>query len=88
CNNCQTTSTPSWRRCPKGRILLCNACGLYQKLHGKSRPHYMAKDGTIKIQRTIPEHAPCVHCNTRNSPTWKKGPHGEAICHPCSTAMK
>ncbi|KAF9903553.1 hypothetical protein EC991_003719 [Linnemannia zychae] len=88
CNNCQTTSTPSWRRCPKGRILLCNACGLYQKLHGKSRPHYMAKDGTIKIQRTIPEHAPCVQCHTRNSPSWKKGPHGEAICHPCSTAIK
>ncbi|KAK3829582.1 MAG: hypothetical protein JOS17DRAFT_685927, partial [Linnemannia elongata] len=51
CNNCQTTTTPSWRRCPKGRILLCNACGLYQKLHGKSRPHYLAKDGTIKVQR-------------------------------------
>ncbi|KAF9121945.1 hypothetical protein BGW39_010143 [Mortierella sp. 14UC] len=88
CKNCQTTSTPSWRRCPKGRILLCNACGLYQKLHGKSRPHYTAKDGTIKIQRTIPEHAPCVQCHTRNSPSWKKGPHGEAICHPCSTTMK
>ncbi|KAF9421779.1 hypothetical protein BGZ94_008758, partial [Podila epigama] len=28
CNNCRTTSTPSWRRCPQGRILLCNACGL------------------------------------------------------------
>ncbi|KAF9919775.1 Transcription factor GATA-5 [Linnemannia zychae] len=88
CNNCQTTSTPSWRRCPKGRILLCNACGLYQKLHGKARPHYLAKDGTIKIQRTIPEHSPCSRCHTRTSPTWKKGPHGEAICHACSTAMR
>lgn len=28
CNNCKTTVTPSWRRCPQGRILLCNACGL------------------------------------------------------------
>ncbi|KAF8938347.1 Transcription factor GATA-5 [Haplosporangium gracile] len=88
CNNCQTTTTPSWRRCPKGRILLCNACGLYQKLHGKSRPHYLAKDGTIKVQRIVPEHAPCVQCHTRTSPTWKKGPKGEAICHACSTTMK
>ncbi|OAQ34663.1 hypothetical protein K457DRAFT_44247, partial [Linnemannia elongata AG-77] len=88
CNNCQTTTTPSWRRCPKGRILLCNACGLYQKLHGKSRPHYLAKDGTIKVQRIVPEHAPCVQCHTRTSPTWKKGPKGEAVCHACSTTMK
>lgn len=28
CHNCKTTVTPSWRRCPQGRILLCNACGL------------------------------------------------------------
>lgn len=28
CFNCLTRSTPSWRRCPEGRILLCNACGL------------------------------------------------------------
>lgn len=28
CDNCRTTTTPSWRRCPLGRILLCNACGL------------------------------------------------------------
>jgi len=28
CDNCRTTNTPSWRRCPRGRILLCNACGL------------------------------------------------------------
>ena len=28
CFNCHTRSTPSWRRCPEGRILLCNACGL------------------------------------------------------------
>ncbi|KAF9930306.1 hypothetical protein FBU30_000652 [Linnemannia zychae] len=28
CNNCKITVTPSWRRCPQGRLLLCNACGL------------------------------------------------------------
>ncbi|KAF9081803.1 Transcription factor GATA-5 [Mortierella sp. AD031] len=88
CNNCHTTSTPSWRRCPKGRILLCNACGLYQKLHGKARPHYMTKDGTIKIKRIAPEHPPCARCNVTTSPSWKKGPHGEAICNTCSLSMR
>lgn len=37
CDNCHTTQTPLWRRAQNGRPL-CNACGLFQKLHGKSRP--------------------------------------------------
>jgi hypothetical protein len=28
CSNCSSTVTPSWRRSPDGRSLLCNACGL------------------------------------------------------------
>lgn len=52
CSNCGATSTPSWRRCPAGKDLLCNACGLYQKLHGRPRPFRIADDGTIRVQRT------------------------------------
>lgn len=52
CANCGATSTPSWRRCPAGKDLLCNACGLYQKLHNKSRPFRVAEDGSIKVQRS------------------------------------
>lgn len=37
CKNCLTTKTPLWRRDENGYIL-CNACGLFLKLHGKSRP--------------------------------------------------
>lgn len=37
CTNCQTTNTPLWRRDPEGRPL-CNACGLFFKLHGVKRP--------------------------------------------------
>ena len=37
CNNCQTTYTPLWRKdCNTGEIL-CNACGIYLKTHGKPR---------------------------------------------------
>ncbi|RLV87060.1 GATA factor SREP [Meyerozyma sp. JA9] len=37
CNNCQTRTTPLWRRANNGD-LLCNACGLFYKLHGVLRP--------------------------------------------------
>ncbi|KAG9070252.1 hypothetical protein KI688_009587 [Linnemannia hyalina] len=84
CHNCKTTATPSWRRCPQGRILLCNACGLYQKLHGKARPFFRSKDGTIKIHRTLPEHDPCAFCKTTQTPVWRKGPDNLLICNGCS----
>ena len=37
CSNCSTTSTPLWRRSSNGEVL-CNACGLFYKLHGVIRP--------------------------------------------------
>eukprot|EP01137_Pigoraptor_chileana_P033762 Opistho-2@25141 len=37
CANCATTRTTLWRRDTKGR-LVCNACGLYSKMHKKDRP--------------------------------------------------
>ncbi|KAF9104501.1 hypothetical protein BGX27_010060 [Mortierella sp. AM989] len=37
CTNCKTTLTPLWRKDDAGDIL-CNACGLYFKLHHIHRP--------------------------------------------------
>ncbi|RLV93439.1 Nitrogen regulatory protein GLN3 [Spathaspora sp. JA1] len=37
CTNCQTKTTPLWRKANNGD-LLCNACGLFYKLHGVLRP--------------------------------------------------
>lgn len=37
CTNCHTNNTPLWRRNPQGHPL-CNACGLFYKLHGTMRP--------------------------------------------------
>lgn len=52
CANCGTSNTPSWRRCPEGKDLLCNACGLYAKLHGRPRPFKMSDDGSVKVVRS------------------------------------
>ncbi|KAL3228900.1 Protein GZF3 [Nakaseomyces bracarensis] len=46
CQNCSTSNTPLWRRDSEGTVL-CNACGLFLKLHGRSRPISLKTD-TIK----------------------------------------
>ncbi len=43
CYNCHTTTTPLWRRDPDGQSL-CNACGLFLKLHGVVRPLSLKTD--------------------------------------------
>lgn len=43
CQNCATKVTPLWRRGCDGEVL-CNACGLYFKLHGHTRPLTMKTD--------------------------------------------
>ncbi|CAI4210708.1 unnamed protein product [Parascedosporium putredinis] len=51
CQNCATTITPLWRRDESGHTI-CNACGLYYKLHGVHRPVTMKKP-TIKRRKRV-----------------------------------
>lgn len=55
CTNCGTQTTTIWRRNVKGEMV-CNACGLYFKLHGVDRPHTMRRD-TIHTRRRRPKAA-------------------------------
>ncbi|KAI9140671.1 hypothetical protein BKA69DRAFT_1175653 [Paraphysoderma sedebokerense] len=50
CSNCNTTTTPLWRRNAEGQPL-CNACGLFYKLHGVVRPVEMRTDVIKKRNR-------------------------------------
>ena len=49
CSNCSTGNTSLWRRDSKGEPV-CNACGLYYKLHQIPRPISMKKD-TIQTRK-------------------------------------
>ncbi|KAJ1889154.1 hypothetical protein LPJ81_006187 [Coemansia sp. IMI 209127] len=51
CANCYTAETPSWRRHPDTQELLCNACGLYLRLHRKARPITVDESGNIQVVR-------------------------------------
>ena len=50
CTNCFTQTTPLWRRNPEGHPL-CNACGLFLKLHGVVRPLSLKTDVIKKRNR-------------------------------------
>ena len=55
CINCKTNKTSLWRRATnKEGSPICNACGLYEKLHGTSRPLDMRKDTVQPRKRKTP----------------------------------
>ncbi|ORD94830.1 ASD4 [Enterospora canceri] len=83
CSNCKTTSTPSWRRGGNGRVLLCNACGLYLKLHGRNRPFSMNSEGRTKAVKNTPETVACIVCNTAGRVNEFKNTQSGSTCPTC-----
>jgi GATA-binding protein len=68
CTNCFTQTTPLWRRNPEGQPL-CNACGLFLKLHGVVRPLSLKTDVIKKRNRGSGANLPVGGTSTRS----KKG---------------
>ncbi|KAJ4297978.1 Sodium- and chloride-dependent GABA transporter 1 [Kalmusia sp. IMI 367209] len=66
CTNCFTQTTPLWRRNPEGHPL-CNACGLFLKLHGVVRPLSLKTDVIKKRNRGSGTSAPVGGSSSRAS---------------------
>ncbi|EXJ62846.1 hypothetical protein A1O7_03287 [Cladophialophora yegresii CBS 114405] len=66
CTNCFTQTTPLWRRNPEGHPL-CNACGLFLKLHGVVRPLSLKTDVIKKRNRGSGSTIPMGSAATRAS---------------------
>jgi len=66
CTNCFTQTTPLWRRNPEGQPL-CNACGLFLKLHGVVRPLSLKTDVIKKRNRGSGASMPVGGTSTRSA---------------------
>ncbi|XP_066533194.1 transcription factor GATA-4 [Hoplias malabaricus] len=82
CTNCHTTTTTLWRRNSEGEPV-CNACGLYMKLHGVPRPLAMKKEG-IQTRKRKPKNlnkskpgTPGTGCHTPSSVANTSGNSGD-----------
>ncbi|RKP39062.1 GATA transcription factor, partial [Dimargaris cristalligena] len=89
CANCGVTSTPLWRRSANDK-LLCNACGLYYKLHNTDRPktmrpHSVRKDARPDDLANLPV---CSNCSTTTTPLWRRDEEGATLCNACGLYFK
>lgn len=78
CQNCQTSTTPLWRRDESGSVL-CNACGLFLKLHGRPRPISLKTD-VIKSRNRVKTAQPKKRDS--NGDGLMHAPNGFAAAHP------
>ncbi|ORX88660.1 hypothetical protein K493DRAFT_319313 [Basidiobolus meristosporus CBS 931.73] len=82
CSNCGTDTTPLWRRDETGTTI-CNACGLYFKLHGVHRPVSMKRSVIKRRKRNFHSGNPTARTHLKSSGLCGED-HGErrkSCCH-------
>ncbi|KAI8340864.1 hypothetical protein BC941DRAFT_468038 [Chlamydoabsidia padenii] len=88
CTNCGATSTPLWRRSFEDEVL-CNACGLYEKLHNAPRPKSLKPHNTRKeIKEEEVVQLVCSNCSTTTTPLWRRDDGGASLCNACGLYFK
>lgn len=83
CSNCNTKDTPSWRRSLDRKDLLCNACGLYQKLHNIPRPITRSRNGEPKLVKEALRAPICHRCHKVLTSTLSFSFNGRLLCNQC-----
>ncbi|KAK0257709.1 hypothetical protein B0A54_15365 [Friedmanniomyces endolithicus] len=83
CTNCFTQTTPLWRRNPEGHPL-CNACGLFLKLHGVVRPLSLKTDVIKKRNRGSGNSAPLGSTRSKKGASRKNSVAQAVVTTPTS----
>lgn len=77
CQNCSTSTTPLWRRDEFGAVL-CNACGLFLKLHGRPRPISLKTD-VIKSRNRVKTVRPDIAAKKKQQQAQHQQTHNFAV---------
>lgn len=85
CTNCGTTSTSLWRRNTQAEIV-CNACGVYYKLHGVNRPVELRNDDIQSRRRVSRQKSDSSHVEN-NAKVKRRRPPRPGCCSNCGTTM-
>ncbi|KAJ7249914.1 hypothetical protein C8J57DRAFT_1014319, partial [Mycena rebaudengoi] len=93
CSQCDSTSTPLWRRHPTTQKYLCNACGLVCRQEPRPSPQVDIVAVYIAEREPIPTSngknaRECSHCHTQTTPVWRRNADGEQVCNACGSYEK
>ncbi|KAI9342305.1 hypothetical protein BDR26DRAFT_801917 [Obelidium mucronatum] len=92
CSNCSVTKTPVWRRDGTNGAVLCNACGLYFKMHKKHRPLGLKKgakdDKTDILSIEEDDEQKCFQCGITKTPVWRRDAERRRLCNSCGLYRK